>query len=258
MTLSSPAPLVAVVEDNPSLLTDLVEFLNLQGFAAQGFEDGEQFFQSWPATPFHLLLLDVALPGMNGLEIARQVRAQGWAGGRQAGIVMLTALGSNGDHVLGLEAGADMYLSKSSSLEVIEAACRSLLRRLVPGRADAGASPGAAQRRRAPETLDARGDVWRLHSRDWRLTAPNGQTLPLTHAEVMMLVMLFAQPGQAITREALLRRLDKQDTLSNLRNLDNTASRLRRKVQAACGMEFPLRSCYGKGYTFSGRCGQAS
>ncbi len=69
-----------------------------------------------------------------------------------------------------------------------------------------------------------------------------------------MLVMLFAQPGQAITREALLRRLDKQDTLSNLRNLDNTASRLRRKVQAACGLELPLRTSYGKGYTFAAHC----
>lgn len=224
-----PPYLVAVVEDNPELLADLVEFLTMRGFAAQGFASAEAFFHIWPATRFDLLLLDVALPGASGLEIAQRVRAQ-----NAAGIVMLTALDANDDHVLGLDAGADVYLSKRSSLEVIEATCHSLLRRL--------------------ERTETAARTWRLDARQWRLEAPNGILLELTHAEVALLSALFDQPGQAIGREALLVCLGKQETLSSLRNLDNTASRLRRKVLAACGLELPVRPSYGKGYTFTGRC----
>ena len=93
-----------------------------------------------------------------------------------------------------------------------------------------------------------------LSLRDWTLQASNGRTLQLTHAEVVVLAMLFECPGNAVTRADLLHRLDKRDTLSNLRNLDNTTSRLRRKVLATCEVELPLRPSYGKGYTFSGRC----
>lgn len=224
---------IAIVEDNPELLSDLVEFLDLRGFATHGFDCAETFFEAWPALHFDLLLLDVALPGISGLEIARRVRIRAEADA-VPGVVMLTALDANDDQVLGLNAGADVYLSKRSSLEVIEATCHSVLRRL--GNVAAGGS-------------------WRLHVQHWRLAAPNGTVLDLTHAEVTLLAALCGTPGQAVTREVLLERLGKQETLSSLRNLDNTASRLRRKVQAACGMDLPLRPSYGKGYTFTGNCG---
>lgn len=230
-----PPYLVAVVEDNPGLLADLVEFLELRGFAARGYGSAEAFFEVWPATRFDVLLLDVALPGVSGLEIAQRVRARDTTGAG-TGVVMLTALDANDDMVLGLNAGADVYLSKRSSLDVIEAACHSVLRRLGTG------SPASV------------GEPWRLHAQRWQLQAPNGTALDLTHAEVVLLSSLCGKPGQAVTREDLLARLDKQETLSSLRNLDNTASRLRRKVQAACGMELPVRPSYGKGYTFTGRC----
>src|SRR5512143_226564 len=107
--------LVAVVEDDPGLCSDLVEFLQLRGFSARGFASAEAFYRAWPAVRFDLLLLDVALPGDSGLEVARKVRAAD-----TAGIVMLTALDADSDQVAGLWAGADAYLSKRSSLEVIE------------------------------------------------------------------------------------------------------------------------------------------
>src|SRR5690606_6788931 len=130
-----PAPyLIAVVEDDPGQLADLVEFLTLRGFAAYGFDTAEDFLAVWPATRFDVLLLDVALPGASGLDIAQRVRTEDATGaGTAPGVVMLTALDANEDQVLGLNAGADLYLSKRSSLEVIEAACRSLLRRLGHG-----------------------------------------------------------------------------------------------------------------------------
>ncbi len=239
---SLPSPsLVAVVEDDPGLCADLVEFLQLRGFAARGFQSAEAFYQAWPVVRFDLLLLDVSLPGDSGLEVARRVREKD-----AAGIVMLTALDADSDQVAGLGAGADAYLSKRSSLEVIGAACRSVLRRL--NMAKAARTPGTAQAAPTPPTL------WRLRSQQWKLEAPNGGVIDLTHAELIFLSALFAKPGEAIEREQLLVLLGKQDTLSNLRNLDNSASRLRRKVQQACGMELPVRPSYGKGYTFGGQC----
>lgn len=232
---------VAVVEDHAGLRTDLVEFLELRGFSVRGFDSAESFFSVWPAMHFDLLLLDVALPGISGLEIAQRVRSHD--AHNTTGVVMLTALDANDDQVLGFHAGADVYLSKRSSLDVIEAACHGVMRRLGQREADRPASP--------PRLTEQH---WRLHPQDWRLHTPNGMALNLTHAEVRLLCALCETPGKAVTREALLVYLDKQETPFTLRNLDNTASRLRRKVQAACGLELPLRPSYGKGYTFAAHC----
>ncbi|MDD5333955.1 MAG: response regulator transcription factor [Rhodoferax sp.] len=230
--------LVAVVEDDPGLCADLVEFLQLRGFAARGFGSAEAFYQAWPVVRFDLLLLDVSLPGDSGLEVARRVREKD-----AAGIVMLTALDADSDQVAGLGAGADAYLSKRSSLEVIEAACRSVLRRLGMTHTTGAVTP-------AP----SRKTLWCIRSRQWKLEAPNGTTIDLTHAELIFLSTLFDKPGEAVERDQLLTLLGKQDTLSNLRNLDNAASRLRRKVLQACGIELPVRPSYGKGYTFGAAC----
>ncbi len=235
MPPNSLAPRVAVLEDDAGLCADLVEFLQLRGLATQGFDSAEAFYLAWPQVQFDLLLLDVTLPGDSGLEVARRVRARD-----TSGIVMLTALDADEDQVAGLVAGADAYLSKRSSLEVIEAACRSVLRRLgIPGAAHA-APPSKA--------------IWRLRNQQWKLESPDGVFVDLTRVELIVLGALFDRPGEAVERDQLLSLLGKHDTLSNLRNLDNSASRLRRKVQHACEIELPLRSSYGKGYTFAGDC----
>lgn len=223
---------VAVVEDNSELLTDLVEFLNLRGFHAVGFCSAENFFCAWGAQSFSLLLLDIVLPGADGFEIAQQVRAKDPC----VGIVMLTALDANDDQVKGLGVGADIYLSKRSSLEVIEAACHSVLRRVQA----------------ASHSVIDHPELWALFAASWQLQAPNRVKVVLTHVETIVLAALFDAAGMSVSREALLQRLEKPETLSNLRNLDNVVSRLRKKVHAACKMELPVRSGYGKGYVFVG------
>jgi DNA-binding response OmpR family regulator len=235
MIQNTLAPLLAVVEDDAGLCADLVEFLQLRGLATRGFESAEAFYLAWPHVRFDLLLLDVSLPGDSGLEVARRVRQSD-----ASGIVMLTALDANEDQVAGLVAGADTYLSKRSSLEVIEATCRSLLRRLSMTSVTQAAQPLQAS--------------WRLREKQWALESPDGVSIELTRVELILLGALFGHPGEAVERKQLLAQLGKQDTLSNLRNLDNSASRLRRKVQYACGIDFPVRSSYGNGYTFTGGC----
>jgi len=228
-------PHFAVIEDDPRLCADLVEYLQLRGNTATGFESAEAFFRIWPSESFDLLLLDIGLPGASGLAVARRVREQD-----STGIVMLTARDAASDQVTGLAAGADAYLSKQSPLELIEATCQSVLRRLEMAGADTNNSLPL--------------EKWLLDNKQWLLTTPNGVEVMLTHTEAIFLAALFSNRGEAVKREKLLVRLGKPDTLSNLRNLDNAASRLRRKVQKACGIGLPVRSSYGKGYTFGGEC----
>ncbi len=233
-----PHASIAVVEDERSLREDLVEYLQLRGYNARGFASAETFFLAWPATRFDLLILDIILPRVSGIELAHMIR-----GLESTGIVMLTSLTSDADRIHGLDSGADAYLPKGSSLDVIEATCRSVLRR--SGRTSEVATtdvPVAAQ------------GAWRIQPKLWRLTAPNGSTADLTHAELTFVTTLINQPGIPVTREALLADLGKSDTLANIRNLDNSASRLRRKVESCTGMELPVRPSYGKGYTFIGEC----
>lgn len=221
---------IAVVEDEHSLREDLLEFLGWRGFDVQGFGSAEAFAGGHEQRPFDLVLLDVGLPGRSGLELAHQLRAAP----QVPGIVMLTAFGADEDRVAGLTLGADAYLTKEASLQLIEATCRSVLRSVNPRVARLSA------------------DEWVLCVTTRQLGVSGGAPLTLTHQETLLLRRLMQQPGVAVSRTELLQDLGKPDTLSNLRNLDNGASRLRRKVMAGCALELPLRSSYGLGYTFAG------
>lgn len=223
---------IAVVEDDTVLREDLTEFLAQRGCSAQGFASAEDFYRGMAQASFDLALLDILLPGESGLDIAR------WLQGTQPGmgIVMLTSLGTASDQVKGLDTGADAYLAKNAPLDVIEATCRSVLRRL----AVSGEAPMAPP---APR--------WRLNPYTHQLVAPQGETIELTHAQAVLLQALIESPGKPVSRQALLERLDKPDSLSNLRNLDSNVRRIRQKVLGACGTELPVKPSYGSGYLFA-------
>lgn len=226
---------IAVVEDESGLRNDLIEYLQLRGYAASGFESAEMLYHAWPDSSFDLVILDIGLPGASGLQAAQ------WLHDRSTvGIVILTAHGSQPNQLVGLESGADAYLVKNTSLEVIAATCRSVLRRLMPP---------------PPDAVMVSVQGWRLCCRDWQLKTPAGDEFTLTHTETLFLQCLFKQTGTPVGRDELLTAMGKTDTLSNLRNLDNLASRLRRKILKGCGLEIPIRPSYGSGYTFTGEGG---
>ena len=239
----SPAR-IAVVEDDHALRNDLVDFLNLRGFEAVGAASAMQLWALLDKGPVELVLLDIGLPDQSGLAVAPLlcVRHPG------VGIVMLTAFSEDQARVDGLSGGADAYLVKNTSLEVIEATCRSVLRRLeaTPVTPAPASAPEPAQDS-APQPTG-----WQLRTADCMLAGPNGKTAMLTLMELGFLQAVMAKPGQTLTREALLSAMGKVDTLSNLRNLDGCAARLRRKSVAAIGLELPLRSFYARGYVFTG------
>jgi two-component system, OmpR family, response regulator len=244
---------IIVVEDEPSLREDLVDYLNLRGFNALGAATARRLEELLAVRPATLVLLDIGLPDRSGLDMVPWLRQHHPA----VGIVMLTAYGDASTRVASLDGGADAYLVKGASLEVIEATCMALMRRLqprqpalVPGTPlGIGAGGAAALPAAAADDVSA----WSLDVRVGVLRAPVGGELSLTLMEQNFLVQLMAAPGQIVSRKDILAALSRPDTLNNLRNLDGCVARLRRKVEQSMGESLPLRSSYGQGYAFTGR-----
>lgn len=242
-----PDPLIAVVEDDHALRTDLVDFLQLRGFGVVGAASAAQLWQLLATHPVDLVLLDIGLPDQSGLSIAPMLSAQH----PHMGIVMLTAFGEDTMRLDGLARGADAYLVKSTSLEVIEATCRSVLRRLAAtAMAPEPTRPSTALGHAPVATMPR--STWELRSPQCTLVGPDGRCTPLTIMEFGFLQAVMSAPGQPQARAALLASLGKPDTVSNRRNLDGCVARLRRKVSQELGSELPLRSFYARGYVFTG------
>jgi two-component system, OmpR family, response regulator len=239
MNTSASLPIrVAVVEDDHHQRHDLVDFLTWKGYQAAGCESAESFVALQQRAPVDLVLLDIGLPGCDGLSLARQLRDAP----NPPGIVVLTAFSADQLRIQSLQDGADAYLVKGASLELIEATCKSVIRRLRPAPVLQAAPFG-------PRT-ESSASAWVLDATRARLRAPQGETVMLTHTEAVFLQSLLNCAGQAVTRQALLLAMNKPESYSSLRNLDNCATRLRRKVAQATGQELPIRACYGQGYAF--------
>lgn len=234
---------IIVVEDDPDLRIDLVDYLTLKGFLALGAASAQHLWDLLKHHSPHLVLLDIGLPDQSGLELAPLLRDQHPA----VGIVMLTAFGEDSTRVAGLDGGADAYLVKGASLEVIEATCRSVLRRLALSWRPATSVPSGVA-----DSLPK--DDWVLDVARCMLTGPLAVATELTLMEMSFLQRLMRAPGVTVSRTELLTHMGKPESLNNLRNLDGCAARLRKKVEQDMGEALPLRSFYGQGYVFTGTC----
>lgn len=221
---------ILVVEDEPRLRTDLVDFLKLSGFAATGVATaGDMRGALAGGEAPAIIVLDVGLPDGNGFDLAAEIRQ-----GRDCGIIMLTALGDSDDRIRGFESGADIYLVKGSTLREIEAAIRSLLRRTGM----------------APATPDG-ADSWLLNGAGWVLTAPNRQMVKLTATEFAFLNLLCGRAGKVCTRDELVAITARPRSQFDDRHLDAVVSRLRRKIERVTNLPIPLGVVYGVGYIFT-------
>lgn len=236
---------IAIVEDEHDLRHDLIDYLTWRGFATVGCESADAFDTLHRRNPVDLVLLDLGLMGRSGFEVLKALHQQP----ARPSVVVLTGRGTDEDRITGLQEGADAYLVKGASLELIEATCLSVLRRTAAAPASQAPLPPTS-------TLPAEGRhigqprPWHLDMLRSELRLPNHQLLPLTHTECIFLRALIQEPGKIIDREQLLHILGKSSNLNNLRNLDNCATRLRRKVMQFSGLALPLRPAYGVGYAF--------
>lgn len=225
-----PGTRVVVVEDEPSLRADLVDFLAAHGYAARGVDRAGGLKPALAAEPADIVVLDVNLPDGDGFTLARELREISGCG-----IVMLTYRNTADDRIEGLESGADAYLVKHASLREIEATIRSVLRRLT-----------------APPPMAAKdGATWQLDPKAWSLVTPAGVPIRLTGTEVAFLGAVVEKAGQPCSRDAIIKLLARPALRADDRSLDAVVRRLRRKIEDAAGGEAPIKMIYGVGYAFT-------
>ncbi|MGE5546722.1 MAG: response regulator transcription factor [Solirubrobacterales bacterium] len=227
---------IAVVEDEASLRADVVEYLSACGHDTVGCGDGVALDQALRTAPVDIVVLDINLPGEDGFSIAKRLRDAS-----DVGIIMLTARNVNIDRVVGLEIGADVYLTKPVELRELEAQVRTLARRLKVSQATP-ATAGAA--------LPA-GEAWIYDEVAWDLVAPGGARVKLTAKERVFVTLLVTEPGAPVSRADIFKALGKREWDPSDRSVDSMVRRLRAKAEEAVGRPLPVDAVHGVGYAFT-------
>jgi DNA-binding response OmpR family regulator len=221
---------ILVVDDDEGLRELLVRYLSDNGHEAAGVADGRAMKQHLAAHPVDLILLDVMLPGEDGLSLARDL---GTHGGPP--IIMLSARGEEVDRIVGLEVGADDYLPKPFSHRELLARVAAVLRRRQP------AAASGRIRRFGPFEVDLEAH---------RLTR-NGEEVDVSGAEFALLKVLIENPDRVLSRDALVELLKGYDRAPFDRMVDVRVTRLRRKIEPDPAHPIYLRTVWGEGYLFS-------
>ncbi len=215
---------IMIVEDEPKIASLLHDYLVAAGYSTRLHADGNAVIQSVRESRPDLILLDLMLPGKDGLSVCREVRAFS-----SVPIIMLTARVEEIDRLLGLELGADDYICKPFSPREVVARVKVILRR-VDNTASASAAP--------PVRLDA----------ERFLAEINGKPVGLTPVEFRMLTTLAAHPGRVFSRNQLMDILYVDHRIVSDRTVDSHVKNLRRKLVEAGGQDDWLQSIYGVGY----------
>jgi DNA-binding response OmpR family regulator len=227
-----------VVEDDPAIREILRLHLELAGFTLDEAADGRQALERIRAAAFDLILLDVMLPGLDGVSLCRALRASG--PNVETPVLLLTARDGEADKVLGLDSGADDYLTKPFGVRELMARVAALMRR----------HHRRSTFERAACALEA-GDLQLDQER--REAIVRGQRVELTKQEFDLLYLLAARPGVVFSRAALLQQVWSDDRFVTDRTVDTVISRLRRKIERDAHDPEMLLTAWGVGYKFADR-----
>jgi len=218
-----------LIEDNATMQTTLRRSFERRGMQVLGCEDGARALAMWQASLPDAVLLDLSLPGLDGLEVLSQARAAGLT----TPVIVLTARGTVGDRILGLNTGADDYMPKPFDLDELEARVRALVRR--SGNAD------------STNGSSTRGPVWcgMQVDKDSGAVYHEGQPLELAPRELTLLQALLGKPGHAIAKERLFELVFPGESQVQPEAIEVVAYRLRKKIAHTGAQLVTLR---GLGY----------
>ncbi|MGE3171103.1 MAG: response regulator transcription factor [Planctomycetota bacterium] len=228
---------ILLIEDEPDLRAGLQHNLELEGFTVDAAGDGKQGLRKALQDNPSLILLDLMLPGLPGLEVLRQLRQSGHA----TPVIIVSAKGQDRDKVSGLELGADDYITKPFVLGELMARIRAVLRRTQARRPQAGSVDGAAPVLRFPDLV--------IDFKRFTVTR-DGSEIQLSRYEAEILRMLVARRGETVSRRDLLREVWGYVHLPTTRTVDNHIARLRKKVERDVDNPQHVVTVHGLGYRF--------
>jgi two-component system response regulator RegX3 len=234
--LPEPQPTILVVEDEESFIEALVVGLQREGFAVQVARDGAEALELFDAVQPDLVLLDLMLPRVSGVDVCRQLRARS-----TVPIIMVTAKASEIDTVVGLEVGADDYVAKPFRLRELVARIRANLRR---GGQRAGDVGGLDLDEDVLEVGDVRLDVERHE------VVIRGEQVNLPLKEFELLELLLSNAGRVLPRDTLINRVWGADYVGDTKTLDVHVKRLRAKVEDDPGAPRRIVTIRGLGYKY--------
>jgi DNA-binding response OmpR family regulator len=223
-----PRPRLAVVEDDQDLLASLLDYLDYLAYPVWGATSAEAFYKQLHTRPADILILDLGLPGEDGLQVAAHVRRL-----PPLATIIVSARDGLQDRLDGLTAGADRYLIKPVDLRELVANIEALWRqRCCPAPPPCATAP------------------WRLAAGASRLYTPDGQIIPLTRYEWRLLQTLAAT-REVVERQALIAGVFGRQATNGSGRLDVLLTRLRRKIRLKTGRSLPLQTAHGVGYVLS-------
>lgn len=219
---------IAIVEDEPKLARIIEGYLQKEGYRTQHFTDGKVALEQLLQTPADLVLLDLMLPGMDGMSVCKALRQE-----QDTAIIMITARVEEVDRLLGLEVGADDYICKPFSPREVVARVKAVLRRCQPDE----------QQSEEDSTLQIDEDRAIV-------TLANQNSCTLTLVELRLLKTLSSRPGQIFSRDQLMQRIYPDNRIVSDRTIDSHIKKLRQKLHAISPDTEFLHSVYGIGYKF--------
>lgn len=231
-----PAPHILIVDDDREIRDLLGRFLERQGLRVSAARDAREARKLWPLGRYHLVVLDLMLPGESGLDFARWLRSQS-----DVPIVMLTAMGEETDRIVGLELGADDYVAKPFNPRELLARIRAVLRR-ANAEGDRAMNP-------PPRAIRFAG--WTLEPARRRLVDPQGAEVTLTGGEYELLTVLVERANRVLTRDMLMDLLHGRQAGPFDRAIDVAVSRLRRKLEDDGRNPSLIKTVRGGGYVLA-------
>ena len=226
---------VAVVEDDADLRDNMLEYLQVQGYPAWGVGNAEDFYRRFAVDAVDVVVLDIGLPGEDGISAARHLREL-----PNLMVIIVSARDALEDRLAGLKAGADRYLVKPVDLAELVANIEAVGRR--------------------PATISATGRIqeekpkaalWRLAKQGWRLTGPDGKVLGLTAREFLLLKCLFEANGETVPRKLIADKIIGSRIFNSDERLDVMLARLRKKCATTLGQPLPVKTAHQIGYAFT-------
>lgn len=229
---------ILVAEDDENIRIGLMDTLESEGYQVEEASDGEEAMTLFQSRVFDLVILDIMMPGMNGYDVCRAIRKEN----ESVPIIMLTAKGEEIDKVVGLQLGADDYITKPFGVHEFLARVAAVLRRSMLNPAESAPESGGSDRFFI-------GDA-EVDAREYRVRK-GGESRSLSERELRLLQFFHAHPNEVLSRDALLNGVWGIDYFGTTRTLDQHVARIRKKIESDPGKPGIITTVHGVGYRYS-------